>query len=1530
MKKILVLLALVLGVIPTMWADISVQTKIFDGSSQPPIVGGVIDDYSEGNISKKGIIVSVNNDNLFYDAELETSNPYFYEDLAYPNNTYSTLVSKDFRIIDCSNIGKEQFWCSLLILQSPKVYYVKAYVINEDGNVIYGQTESLTSQSFNRYDGRSDYANVWYAFDYTLFDLVTDEIINPQNGFFYSTNENPTIVRHQVGTSYNTCYKFATEWNYKLWYYHSIHSDKEKQVNCPIATFSNGALTIEKNPLDANKSITIYYSINGNYLRPETYTEVYTGPIEIAEPCAVYFYAISSDEFISYTGMYVVNDYTNGNNNDDTSSSDKIADIVDLGLSVKWASWNVGADKPEAFGNLYAWGELSPKTDYSISTYKFYSDNYTKYGNIDNKYYLDAEDDVAKQKWGGNWRMPTYNEFQELKEKCTFTETEINGIPVTKVVGPNGNYIYFPYPGNYTDNTLYFENYVGSYWSSNLESDSYAKDIDFTSGMPSLNGDSRYHGQAVRPVYEDETESHDVDSDFVDLGLSSGTLWATCNIGASTPEEYGDYFAWGETSPKRNYDWSSYKFGQESSFSKYNTVDGLTQLELEDDAAYVILGKEWRMPTHEEELELAKECSWESVILNGISGYKITGPNGNSIFMPRGGLYDGTDYACEGSTLSNVNTCGWYWSSTLNSKGSSYAQGLCFYPSLIENVVDHERCDGHNIRPVYVGIDGSTGKVADIVDLGLSVSWASWNIGAGKPEGLGDLYAWGELAPKSDYSSSTYKFYNSSYTKYGTVDNKYRLEEEDDVAQQLWGNNWRMPTIEELNELKEKCTFTQTELNGVPVTKVTGPNGNFIYFPYPGNYTDNTLYFKNSVGSYWSSDLESDSYAKDIDFISGMPSVNGDTRYHGQSIRPVYSKASSAKYVIHLETAGTLAENISTSESNDILDLTITGHMDARDFDFIKWHCMKVENVDISGVKIDAYSGADGTNEGYNDTYAANEIPLGAFFYWTSSNKYDYEGMPSDEGMPSLKKIKLPDGIKAIRRNAFARAYNLTEINIPEGVEAIDYVAFAVCTSLETIVLPSSLKEVGTTAFADVSSLKTMYVNAINPPICSSDAFLRLPDNAVLYVPKGAKASYQTANGWNTFNTIEEIGDIEQEFEMDGVKYKIGESNTVSVTNKNNGYSGDIIIPVQVTYNGSLFAVTAIENNAFDDCKNLGVLFLPQAIYNVGIPGTVTNFVTYSKNPMRIGVKSKGATSAVLDIDPFNEKGSTTITMLGLTPGQQISWKLDDENYGIMSDKTEASLLLTVQPAQPTSTTKARLTAIVNEVDDDLHYGFEWLRNDAPDNMPSNVVSVPLNNGRLAGSLGGLNPDIYYKYRPFYMSDSGEKYYGNWTPFLTGDANVFFEPETHTKEATELTQNSAVLAAVWVEGTEDIEEKGFEFWPLSVHNARAATRGVMTVIVKDSKSSVTVDGLSADTEYSYRAYVKTASGTMYGEEVLFKTNMAGDVNNDGIINEKDLKDLTSHIMGKKPLNFNEKMADLNNDQKVNVVDVVVLINLIHK
>ena len=177
----------------------------------------------------------------------------------------------------------------------------------------------------------------------------------------------------------------------------------------------------------------------------------------------------------------------------------------------------------------------------------------------------------------------------------------------------------------------------------------------------------------------------------IDLGLS--VKWASFNLGASKPEEYGNYYAWGETIPKKYYSWDTYKWGNPP--TKYNQTDGLKTLEAEDDVVHLELKGKWRMPTLTEEEELYSKCSHKYIQLNGIYGYQFTGPNGNSIFVPGAGLYDGDDQ------LVFANGKGWYWSSTLSSS-YLYARGFQFESTIFSTwITNHDRCDGHVIRPVY-------------------------------------------------------------------------------------------------------------------------------------------------------------------------------------------------------------------------------------------------------------------------------------------------------------------------------------------------------------------------------------------------------------------------------------------------------------------------------------------------------------------------------------------------------------------------------------------------------------------------------------------------------------------------------------------------------------------------------------------------------------------------------------------------------------------------------------------------------------
>ena len=206
---------------------------------------------------------------------------------------------------------------------------------------------------------------------------------------------------------------------------------------------------------------------------------------------------------------------------------------------------------------------------------------------------------------------------------------------------------------------------------------------------------------------------------YVDLGLPSGLLWATCNVGAENPEDCGDYFAWGETEPyytqgnaqstasgiwktgkSDGYAWSSYKWcnGSYTTMTKYctqssyGTVDNKTVLDPEDDAAHVQWGGKWRMPTYDELNELKTQCTWEWTQLNGVNGRKVTGPNGNSLFLPAAGCRDG-------SSLYGVGSYGHCWSSSLDTSYSDIACSVGFDSSGVGWYGSY-RCYGDSVRPV--------------------------------------------------------------------------------------------------------------------------------------------------------------------------------------------------------------------------------------------------------------------------------------------------------------------------------------------------------------------------------------------------------------------------------------------------------------------------------------------------------------------------------------------------------------------------------------------------------------------------------------------------------------------------------------------------------------------------------------------------------------------------------------------------------------------------------------------------------------
>ncbi|MCI7399777.1 MAG: hypothetical protein MSH57_05150 [Prevotella sp.] len=340
----------------------------------------------------------------------------------------------------------------------------------------------------------------------------------------------------------------------------------------------------------------------------------------------------------------------------------------------------------------------------------------------------------------------------------------------------------------------------------------------------------------------------------VDLGLPSGLKWAKFNIGANAPEEHGGYFAWGETTEKNVYSWGWYLCQQSECgtwadpFIKNYQSAGTYILGPAYDAAHIQWGGRWRMPTDEDFKELKENCSCEKTTVNGVSGYRYTGWNGNSIFLPDGQIKNGTNLT------SDLFKCAYWTSFCMYYSISTAQQASAFAPN--GNLSKIDRAYGSAIRPVN---DASTGSNidgyivhrtngsedyytfqevdhieaylekeydpnapsdGDYIDLGLpsGIKWASCNLGGVNPWDFGDYYA--------GYSA---------YMQEVAVPEGYSI-----------------PGSANFEELIENCEVKTVTYNNVQGNMFTSKiNGNKIFLPFAGWYDDRGKYYSNGA-RYWS------------------------------------------------------------------------------------------------------------------------------------------------------------------------------------------------------------------------------------------------------------------------------------------------------------------------------------------------------------------------------------------------------------------------------------------------------------------------------------------------------------------------------------------------------------------------------------------------------------------------------------------------------------------------------------------------------
>ena len=398
------------------------------------------------------------------------------------------------------------FSCNLSNLQDGVTYYVRTYATNLKGTA-YGEEKSFTTKTITLPTVSTSAANDISSTSAIVGGNVSNDggATVTEHGIVYSTSQNPNISNTKIKSGYGMgsfdCH--LTDLQDNMTYYvraYAINSKgvaygeqilfKTKEITLPVVltfTIDDVGWTtarISGNVInDGNATITergIVYSTSQN---PKTsnrkvkngsgigsfscyLSDLQEGVTYYARAYAINSKGVAYGEEVSFTTRIL-------------TGSENSYTWVDLGLSVKWATYNVGATKPEEYGSYFAWGEVEPKECYNWSTYKWCNGSYntltkyndvSSYGTVDNKTILDLSDDAAYMNWGGSWRMPTEAEAQELIRECHGFFTTQNGVKGFIFFSKkNDNSIFLPASGWYVDRALYHKGSELQYWTSSAD-----------------------------------------------------------------------------------------------------------------------------------------------------------------------------------------------------------------------------------------------------------------------------------------------------------------------------------------------------------------------------------------------------------------------------------------------------------------------------------------------------------------------------------------------------------------------------------------------------------------------------------------------------------------------------------------------------------------------------------------------------------------------------------------------------------------------------------------------------------------------------------------------------------------------------------------------------------------------------------------------------------------------------------------------------------------------------------------------------
>lgn len=510
------------------------------------------------------------------------------------------------------------------------------------------------------------------------------------------------------------------------------------------------------------------------------------------------------------------------------------------------------------------------------------------------------------------------------------------------------------------------------------------------------------------------------------------------------------------------------------------------------------------------------------------------------------------------------------------------------------------------------------------------------------------------------------------------------------------------------------------------------------------------------------------------------------------------------------------------------------------------------------------------------------------------------------QGCSSLKSIVIPENVTHLEEYTFYKCSSLNSVTLPDGVTMIDEAVFSRCENLTSIVIPDSVNVIGRGAFSLCSNLSDVNISD-GVENLGYGAFNKCYSLTSVFIP----------------NSVKSIGDYA--FNRCGCSITCL-SETPPVAEK---YS----------FNSNMTAyvpVSAID--AYRNAEGWKVMEIKELTAET--IGTPEINVTAAAGPSHL-IVTGGYDYTDLTVTEFGFEGyepfEDEIGVYGLDPetAYPFTFYIDTEESGrITKEYTFKTSELTINTAYPkvVSVENGRSNVMVsvqtNLDDNENNVGFEWRREDAPEALRWNSAKIPLYDGMMEGYIRNVQADKFWWVRPYYVSDSGNYYYGEQVLFDANDISVC-EPVVHTSKKVQISRNIATVEGYALSGTQNISSKGVKYWKAIDDGGEAVEKqrdDAATVKAQGNNEVMTVDitGLEYDATYNYVAFVMTADGkTYYGETRVFTTEPSpADVNMDGVVDISDIVAVINHIAGTNAY----KHADVNSDEKVDISDIVAVIN----